>query len=190
MDPLLKAVLRKGIPVAEIKVAAAEAAIRPEWMHMLFEALQGNNDMDDDGKRKAAWVLHHVFLLDHRALYPHHKVIMECLDKTYDPSVLRELLKILGSPIWADIESNSDRNTLFELGIGLLHDTNLPGAIHYAAVNLIGFRFQGANGLNESLEAMQQLAATTTAKQAPLRNCLQRASERFHQNFARTKSPN
>lgn len=186
----MKEALCKGVGVETIKAFAAEALSQPELLNTLLAALKGELSVDPFVLRKSAWVLHHVYLMDNRALLLKRDQLSDILDATTDVSVLRELLKILASPVWVDIESESQRREMVALGTDLLHDTSVPIALHYAAMQLIGFRIQTKKELDECLEAMQYLGVELGVQNTAFLSCLQRTAVSFRQNFARIKLPN
>ena len=131
--------LKKGVGVNSIKSMANEALRHPEWIDCLLDILTGHISWDRDGMRKAAWMLHHVYLLDERALLHHRSTLTTVLDHTEDPSVLREVLKVLGSPLWSDTETDTQRVELLQLGMDLMYDTSLPSGnpLHSHSTDLL-----------------------------------------------------
>ena len=93
-------------------------------------------------------------------------------------------------PVWVDIESDSQRREMVALGTDLLHDTSVPIALHYAAMQLIGFRIQTKKELDACLDAMQYLGVELGVQNTAFLSCLQRTAVSFRQNFARIKLPN
>ena len=140
-------------------------------------------------RQKAAWVVHHAFQLDERAFLPLRAELGHALDATEDPSALRELLKVLASPLWADAETEVQRTDALELATGLLYVEDVPVAAHYAAMQTLQSRAQCASEFRESLEALNALHGRLGAENAPLRTCAERYIKRFRQKLARTKSP-
>lgn len=166
--------LKKGVGVNSIRSLANDALRRPEWIDCLLDILSGHISWDRDGMRKAAWMLHHIFLLDERALLHHRSTFTTILDHTEDPSVLREVFKILGSPLWADTETEAQRVELLQLGMDLMYDTSLPLGIHYTALRLTSFRIVHTTECASVREAMVQLNSTVGQESLPLRQCVER----------------
>mgnify|MGYP006087281629 FL=1 len=175
--------LKKGVGVNTIKLLAAEALLKPDWVDVLFHILTGRTPWDRDGIRKAAWTLHHVYLLDERSLLSHRDAFTDLLDATSDLSVLREIFKILGSPLWSDVETTAQRQELLQLGMDLMYDDSLPLGIHYVAIQLTSFRMAQKEDCVAVQEAMAHLKATVGLESAPLRNCIDRAAMRFQKNW-------
>ena len=133
--------------------------------------------------------MHHAFQLDERAFLPLRAGLGTALDATEDPSALRELLKVLASPLWADAETEVQRIEALELAAGLLYVEDVPVAVHYAAMQTLQSRTQCASEVREALEALNALHGRLGAENAPLRTCAERCIKRFRQKLARTKSP-
>ena len=175
--------LKKGVGVNSIKSMANEALRHPEWIDCLLDILTGHISWDRDGMRKAAWMLHHVYLLDERALLHHRSTLTTILDHTEDPSVLREVLKILGSPLWSDTETDTQRVELLQLGMDLMYDTSLPLGIHYTAIQLTSFRIVHKTECTSVTEAMMQLNSTVGQESLPLRLCVERSLARLDKKW-------
>jgi len=188
LAPLLPA-LRRGVPIDEIKAAARATAADPQCIQALFDLLIHPNGFNCIQRQKAAWILHHAFQLDERAFLPLRAQLGRALDATEDPSALRELLKVLASPLWADSESEAQRRDAFELATGMLYVEDVPVAVHYAAMQTIQSRVQSAAENQEALGALNALHGRLDAENTPLRTCAERHIKRLHQKLARTKSP-
>ena len=175
--------LKKGVGVNSIKSLANEALRQPEWIECLLDILTGHISWDRDGMRKAAWMLHHVYLLDERALFHHRSTLTTILDHTEDPSVLREVLKILGSPLWSDTETDAQRVELLQLGMDLMYDNALPLGVHYTAIQLTSFRILHKTECTSVTEAMMQLNSTVGQESLPLRLCVERSLARLDKKW-------
>ena len=188
LAPLLP-VLRRGVPIEEIKAAARATAADPLFVKAFFDLLIHPNGFNRIQRQKAAWILHHAFQQDERAFLPLRAELGRALDATEDPSALRELLKVLASPLWADAESEVQRIDALELAAGILYVENVPVAVHYAAMQTLQSRVQSASEFEEVLEALNALHGRLGAENTPLRTCTERHIKRVHQKLARTKSP-
>ena len=140
--------LRRGVPIDEVKAAARATAAAPQRIQALLNLLFHPSSFSRIQCQKAAWILHHAFQLDERAFLPLRAELGRALDATEDPSTLRELLKVLASPLWADAE------TEVQLAAGLLYVEDVPVAVHYAAMQTLQSRAQCASEFRESLEAL------------------------------------
>ena len=129
------------------------------------------------------------FKLDERAFLPLRAELGRALDANEDPSALRELLKVLASPLWADAETEAQRTDALELAVGLLYVEDVPVAVHYAAMQTLQSRAQCAQEFRGALEALNALHSRLGAENAALRTCAERYIKRFRQKLARTKSP-
>lgn len=188
LAPLLP-VLRRGVPIEEIKAAARATAADPLFVKAFFDLLIHPNGFNRIQCQKAAWILHHAFQQDERAFLPLRAELGRALDATEDPSALRELLKVLASPLWADAESEVQRIDALELAAGILYVENVPVAVHYAAMQTLQSRVQSASEFEEVLEALNALHSRLGTENTPLRTCTERHIKRVHQKLARTKSP-
>ena len=112
--------LRRGVPIDEVKAAARATAADPQCIQALLDLLVHPNGFSLIQHQKATWILHHAFQLDERAFLPLRAGLGTALDATEDPSALRELLKVLASPLWADTETEVQRTEALELAAGLL----------------------------------------------------------------------
>ena len=181
--------LRRGVPIDEVKAAARATAADPRSIQALLGLLVHPSSFSRIQCQKAAWILHHAFQLDERAFLPLRAELGRALDATVDPSALRELLKVLASPLWADAETEVQRTDALELAAGLLYVEDVPVAVHYAAMQTLQSRAQCASEFRESLEALNALHGRLGAENAPLKTCTERYMKRFRQKLARTKSP-
>jgi hypothetical protein len=181
--------LRRGVPIDEVKAAARATAADPQCIQALLDLLIHPSGFSRIQCQKAAWILHHAFQLDERAFLPLRADLGRALDATEDPSALRELLKVLASPLWADAETEAQRTDALELATGLLYVEDAPIAVHYAAMQTLQSRAQYASEVTEALEALNALHGRLGAENAPLRTCAERYIKRFRQKLARTKSP-
>lgn len=181
--------LRRGVPIDEVKAAARATAADPRSIQALLGLLVHLSSFIRIQCQKAAWILHHAFQLDERAFLPLRAELGRALDATVDPSALRELLKVLASPLWADAETEVQRTDALELAAGLLYVEDVPVAVYYAAMQTLQSRAQCASEVRESLEALNALHGRLGAENAPLKTCTERYIKRFRQKLARTKSP-
>ena len=181
--------LRRGVPIVEIKAAARATAADPQCIQALLDLLIQPSGFSLIQRQKAAWILHHAFQLDERAFLPLRAELGRALDANEDPSTLRELMKVLASPLWADAETEAQRIDALELAVGLLYVEDVPVAVHYAAMQTLQSRAQCASEVREALEALNALQGHLDADNAPLRTCAERYIKRFRQKLARTKSP-
>jgi hypothetical protein len=107
--------------------------------------------------QKAAWVAHRAFQTDSRGLLGHRQAFSQILDASEDPSVMREILKVLANPVWLDIENESMRAELLQLAVDLLHLPHFPIAVHYAALQIIQTRVTNKAEEIEAIAAIQSL---------------------------------
>ena len=192
--------LRRGMRTETAGKMARFILDDPANMHALLCILENSANALPIQKQKAAWVLHRAFQLDQRGLIQHRSALSRVLDSTDDPSVLREILKILANPIWIDLESNNASTALLTLAMDLLYVAELPVAVHYAALQIIQTRATSESDEREALASIQSLIqALNQPPNQPqshpkgLYKCatLQESElrRRLTQKRARTKSP-
>lgn len=190
----LMPVLRTGVALAEVHAAARLAALDVEHRQALFYVLLHPHEFKPIQARKAAWILNHAFQLDDRGFLRNRAHLMEVLDVHDDPSVQRELLKLLAQYVWLDVESEAERTELLELGIGLLYVHTLPLAMHYAGMQIAFSRARQPAEFKEALDGLAHLRSNASSGKSaesatPLHRCIARYEKRFRQKLARTKSP-
>ena len=134
--------------------------------------------------QKAAWVAHRAFQADSRGLLGHRQAFSQILDATEDPSVMREILKVLANPVWLDIENESMRADLLQLALDLLHLPHFPIAVHYAALQIIQTRATTKAEEIESLAAIRVLM-DEQQKQNSLYRCAAKHETRILQKIRR-----
>lgn len=182
-------ILRRGVPIAEVKATAARVAGSAEMTEALLGMLEQPAAWSKIQLQKAAWVLNHAFQCDERGFLPRREKLARVLDATEDQSALRELLKLLAHPVWIDVETEGQRCDMLDLAAGLMFVTDVPAALHYAAMQILHSRAQAASEFSDALEAMAALQRELDADSAPLKACIERHERRFRQKLARTKSP-
>ena len=187
LAPILPS-LRRGVPINEVKVVARAVAANPESIRALLDLLAYPGAYTRIQLQKAAWVLHHAFQRDERGFMLLREKLGHALDAAQDATVLRELLKVLASPEWTDMETETQRKDALELAVGFLY-VDVPVAVHYAALQIIQSRVQSSAEITEAIQAMHALNARLSAEKTPLKGCIERYVTRFHQKLARTKSP-
>jgi len=128
--------------------------------------------------QKAAWVLHRSFQEDQRGLLSHRASLARALEATDDTSVLREILKVLANPMWLDLESESIRSELMQLALDLLHLTNIPIGVHYAALQIIQIRITSNGEASNAIAAIEELM-NGQPEPNPLYRCAEKHKSRL-----------
>lgn len=149
-----------------------------EHMQALLHILEHPQAFEKIHAQKAAWVLHRAFQADQSGLFVHRESLGRALDATDDPSVLREILKILANPVWIDLEAEAVRLDLLHLALDLVHVPGFPIAVHYAAMGIIQTR------IITKKEALNASAAIETLmnnqpEQNPLHRCAAKLLEQL-----------
>ena len=124
--------IKSGERVIEI---ARSADKTPEIIPVLFKACK--TPKPRDLARKSSWVLHHIHNIHPHLIEPYAEDLLEVLDHTEDPSVMREILKIVAKVKLSPYHRGVVREPMFELGIGLLHDEGWPKGLYYIAMRLV-----------------------------------------------------
>lgn len=186
----IQSVLRRGVPIAEIKQAAKTVAREPALIRGLLHMLGAPQDFSKIEIQKAAWLVNHAFQVDDRGFLPLRRELGHALDATEDVSALRELLKMLAQAVWLDVETEDQRHETLDLAMGLLYVSDVPVAVHYAAMQMMQSRAKGRLAVEEALEALNALRDRLPSQGTPLERCIVRYEGRFRQKLARTKSPN
>ena len=181
--------LRRGVPIEEIKQAAEWVAADPALLRALLKMLQLPDEFSKIEIQKAAWVVNHAFQIDERGFLPLRGEFGDALDATRDNSALRELLKVLAHAIWLDVETSEQRLEAFELACGLLYLSDVPVAIHYAAMQIMQSRAQDLQAVEAALEALAEQFDQQPSEGTPLGRCIVKHEKRLRQKLARTKSP-
>ena len=179
--------LRRGVPVAEIRSLAVEVAADPTKIEALISLLLQSDSHDKVRLQKAAWVLNHAFQSDERAFFAFRGPLGDVLDAVDDPSALRELLKMLASPVWVDLEKETQRRDILDLGLGLLHVNDLPLALHYAAMQLVQSRALSEEDYAEGLDGLRALRISNGEDNPPLKRCILRYEAKFLKRLNRLR---
>jgi len=186
LSPLMPT-LRRGVRIAEVKATAKQISADPDSIAALLDMLRNPEEYASVQIQKGAWLLHHAFQLDERSFLQYRAELGAVLDATEDPSALRELLKLLASPIWTDVETEDQRTDLLELGLGMLHLTDLSLAISYTAMQLVQSRAASVAEYREGLVGLQTLRARWGDENQPLHRCIVRYESRFRAQVKRLK---
>lgn len=182
--------LVKGMRIDEVKACAMRCISEPEGIPVILELLEHPEEYRPIQLQKGAWVLYHAFQLDPRCLMLHRKALGRVLDATENESVLRELLKILATPMWLDIESIAERAELRELGLELLLVEDAALALHYAALQIIQTRSILPEEREQAQRSIRAVRMMLPDQSSPLARCMTRHEKKLDQKLARTKSPN
>ena len=125
------------------------------WVPALLEASKYLKPRNRN--RKAAWVIHHIFLRHPKLIEPRFKQLIDVLDASEDSSVHRELLKVI-------VEVKIDKSEwvkfspmLFDLGVVLLCDASQNKSMHYIAIRLCERFMRSENEIKEAVEAIRQM---------------------------------
>jgi hypothetical protein len=146
------------------------------WIQALLEACKYLKPRNRN--RKAAWVIHHIFLRHPKLIESRFEQLIDVIDVSEDSSVHRELLKVI-------LEVEIDKSEwvqfspmLFDLGVGILFDEAHTKGMHYIAIRLCE-RFMGSEKeRQEAVEAIRQMLTRYTGEK-PICSTADRAIKRI-----------
>ena len=164
-----------ALGIAEVIALADYATEDATWVPALLEACKHPKPRN----RKAAWVLHHIFLRHPRFIEPNVKQLIEALDASEDGSVHRELLKVL-------VEVKLNKNDwvefspmLFDLGVGILFDQGQTKGMHYIAIRLAERFMKSEKDRQEAVKAIRQMLSDSYTGEQPICHAAEGAIKRI-----------
>ena len=164
-----------ALGIAEV-VALADYATEDEtWVPALFEACTHSKPRN----RKAAWVLHHIFLRHPRFIEPKVEQLIAALDASEDGSVHRELLKVLVEVKLNDEDWIKFSSMLFDLGVGILFDEDQTKGMHYIAMRLVERFVKSEKDRLEAVKAIRQMLSDSYTGEKPMCNAATAAIQRI-----------
>jgi predicted alpha-1,2-mannosidase len=167
----------------ETVVELADYAVDdPTWVPALIEACKHPKPKNRD--RKAAWVLHHIFLRHPELIEGRAEELLDILDDSEDTSVYREILKILPDIKLSADQMKSIKDPMLELGIGLLHDENWSKGMHYIAMRLVQRFAETKSEKFLSIEAVEALLSRTSSNEKPMCNAATKVAKKMKKSIA------
>lgn len=167
-----------GLGIAEV-IALADYATEDEtWVPALLEACKHSKPKN----RKAAWVLHHIFLRHPRLIEPQVAQIIEALDASEDGSVHRELLKVLVEVKLNDADWMKYSSMLFDLGVGMLFDEDQTKGMHYIAMRLAEKFVKSEKDRREAVKAIRQMLSDSYNGVQPICHAAAVSIQRIEKN--------
>ena len=164
-----------ALGIAEV-VALADYATEDEtWVPALLEACKHSKPRN----RKAAWVLHHIFLRHPRFIEPKVEQIISALDASEDGSVHRELLKVLVEVNLNEADWMKYRAMLFDLGVGILFDEDQTKGMHYIAMRLVERFVKSEKDRLEAVKAIRQMLSDSYNGVQPICHAAEVAIQRI-----------
>lgn len=175
----------KNIKSVERVIEIARSADKtPEIIPVLFTACKAPKPRNL--ARKASWVLYHIQNIHPQLIEPYAEDLLEVLDHTEDPSVMREILKIVAKVKLSPYHRGVMREPMFELGIGLLQDEGWPKGLYYIAMRLIQRFAETKEDKQMSLEAVAELISRTDSDDKSLCNSSVKVAAKIKKSLART----
>lgn len=175
--------IKSGERVIEISRSADKT---PEIIPILLKACK--TPKPKNLARKASWVLHHIHNIHPHLMEPYAEDLLEVLDHTEDPSVMREILKIVAVIKLTPYHKGVVREPMFELGIGLLHDEGWPKGMYYIAMRLVQRFAESKEEKTMALEAVAELISRTDSDDKPLCKASVKVAAKIKKSLARTLS--
>jgi len=161
----------------QVVVLADFATEDESWVPALFEACKYSKPRNRN--RKAAWVLHHIFLRHPKLIEPIVEQLIDVLDASEDSSVHRELLKVI-------VEVEIDKSAwmkfspmLFDLGVGILFDERQTKGMHYIAIRLSERFMRSEKERQEAVEAIRQMLTCSYTGERSMCSAADRAIKRI-----------
>jgi hypothetical protein len=153
-----------ALGIAEVVSLADYATEDETWVPTLLEACKHSKPRN----RKAAWVLHHIFLRHPRFIEPKVEQIISALDASEDGSVHRELLKVLVEVNLNEAEWMKFSSMLFDLGEGILFDEDQTKGMHYIAMRLVERFVKSEKDRLEAVTAIRQMLSDSDTGEQPI----------------------
>jgi hypothetical protein len=162
----------------EQAVELADFATEDEsWVPALFDACKYPKPRNRN--RKAAWVIHHIFLRHPEIIEPRVVQLIDVLDASEDSSVHRELLKVVVEIEIDNTEWMKFSPMLFDLGVGLLFDETQTKGMHYIAIRLTERFMSSENEQQEAVEAIRQMLTCSYTGERSMCSAADRAIKRI-----------
>jgi len=153
-----------GIGITEVVALADYATEDATWVPALLEACK----LSKPKNRKAAWVLHHIFLRHPRFIEPQVAQIIGALDASNDGSVHRELLKVLVEVKLNEADWMKYRAMLFDLGVGILFDEDQTKGMYYIAMRLAERFVKSEKDRREAVKAIRHMLSGSDTGEQPI----------------------
>jgi len=164
-----------AIGIEKVVSLADYAPEDPTWVPALLVACTDPKPRN----RKAAWVLHHIFLRHTNLIEPQVEPLIEILHASKDGSVHRELLKILVEIKINEVEWVKFSPLLFDLGVGILFDEDQKKGMHYIAIRLTERFMNSEKERIDALDAIKQMLAHSYSEEITMCNAAEKAMKRI-----------
>ena len=164
-----------ALGISEVIALADYATEDATWVPALLEACKHPKPRN----RKAAWVLHHIFLRHPRFIEPNVKQLIEALDASEDGSVHRELLKVIVEVNLNEADWMKYSSMLFDLGVGILFDVDQTKGMHYIAMRLVDRFVKSEKDRLEAVKAIRQMLSDSYNGEQPICHAAEGAIKRI-----------
>ena len=161
----------------QVVVLADFATEDESWVPALFDACKYPKPRNRN--RKAAWVLHHIFLRHPELIEPRVEHVIDVLDASEDSSVHRELLKVIVEVEIDKSEWMKYSPMLFDLGVGLLFYETQTKGMNYIAIRLTERFMSSENERQEAVEAIRQMLTCSYTGERSMCSAADRAIKRI-----------
>ena len=153
-----------ALGIADVVALADYATVDETWVPALFEACTHSKPRN----RKAAWVLHHIYLRHPRFIEPKVEQLIAALDASNDGSVHRELLKVLVEVKLNEADWMKYRAMLFDLGVGILFDEDQTKGMYYIAMRLAERFVKSEKDRREAVKAIRHMLSGSDTGEQPI----------------------
>ncbi|GEM_PF-2216223 len=166
-----------AIGIEKVVELADYATVDKTWVPALIEACKYPKPRN----RKAAWVLHHIFLRHTKLIEPKVEQLIDVLHASEDGSVQRELLKILVEIKINELEWGKFSPLLFDLGVGILFDEAQSKGMHYIAIRLAERFMNSEKERIDAVEAIKQMLFNSYTEEKSMCNAADKAMKRIEE---------
>ena len=164
-----------AIGVEKVVELADYAPEDKTWVPALIEACKYSKPRN----RKAACVLHHIFLRHTKLIEPKVEALIDVLHASEDGSVHRELLKILVEIKINELEWVEFSPLLFDLGVGILFDEAQTKGMHYIAIRLAERFMNSEKERIDAVDAIKQMLFNSYTGEKSMCNAADKAMKRI-----------
>ena len=164
-----------AIGIEKVVTLADYAPEDKTWVPALIEACKYPKPRN----RKAAWVLHHIFLRHTNLIEPRVEQLIDVLHASEDVSVHRELLKILVEIKINKWEWVKFSPLLFDLGVGILFDEAQIKGMHYIAIRLAERFMNSEKERTDAVNAIKQMLFNSYTGEKSICNAAEKAMKRI-----------
>ncbi|HHZ82261.1 MAG TPA: hypothetical protein EYM86_00840 [Flavobacteriales bacterium] len=136
------------------------------WLISLIDATKWSKPKNRN--RKAAWVIHHIFLRHPQLIEGKVLQLIEILDISNDTSVYREILKVIAEIKISVSDFSKAQTSMFDLGVGILYDDTQSKGMNYIGIRIIERFITSESERAEGIEAIKHHISTLVLGKDPM----------------------